>query len=231
MSAYPGSHLLILQWITRLRYVPNMYCKRSVVFVFVVATTSTPYAAFSACQDAQRSMTAEVFREQDARECSTEDPSTLQAFVVRENEISSVPSTSFQVNDRVAICVTLDEAGYVSIWDAPPNGERERLFPNGVSHPSGAKAALMSVGKTCIGKPNSGYGIRIPPQDGIGKGQFYLLITETYAAHLEKDAFLVTGFMRASVFKEETTTPIEQPELVEDRFGYSDTWLVYEVRE
>ena len=165
---------------------------------------------------------ASIVKENE-NECAVEAPKTLVAYRVLSNEKDSAPSTSFFLNDRVVLCVHLPFAGYVAVWDTPPNGDREKLFPNPISHPDGRKGVFVAKNsETCIGEVGSGYEIEITEQEGSGRGQFYLLVTDTEEQQLGEDEFKVPGYGFAASIQS------ERP--VEDLRGYADTWFSYQVK-
>jgi hypothetical protein len=63
----------------------------------------------------------------------------------------------------------------------------------------------------------------IPPQEGLGQGQFYLLVTESESQQLGSDDFKVPAYGFAASIQS------ERP--VEDLTGYADTWFTYQVSQ
>ena len=158
-------------------------------------------------------------------ECDRSSHDVLAAYVVRNGIVDKSPSTRFSVDDRVVLCVTNPVAAHISVWDAPPNGAPERLFPNAISHPSGANSIyLNNQERICIGEIGSGYKIDIPNSEGRGKGQFYLLATDTAEKQFAANEFRLRGFgLSASVSNEENMN-------VKNLVGYDEGYLVYDVR-
>jgi len=97
---------------------------------------------------------------------------------------------------------------YISVWDTPPKGNIERLFPNSISHPNGERAVLIqSEEKLCIGSIGSGYKVTISEYEGMGHGQFYVLGTKNYEQHPGEKDFALADWqtsMKASIEKEGT---------------------------
>ncbi len=164
--------------------------------------------------------------EENAEECAVEAVGTMLAFKVVGGKKDKTPSTEFYLGERVVLCVRPPINGYISVWDAPPNGDRERLFPNSISHPEGEKGQfLKKANSICIGEVGSGYAVEISDHEGTGLGQFYLLITDSIEAQLDANSFNVPSFGFSASIRGETEIPVEDLE------GYSDTWLIYRVRD
>ncbi len=171
------------------------------------------------------SLKASITTEKD-RECAVQSSGTFRAYRVVGNRVAAAPTTAFSLNDRVILCVRLPYDGYIAVWDAPPAGERERLYPNRISHPRGENGVFVAAAQEhCIGEVDSGYEIEITPGEGVGRGQFYLLVTEKLELQLGKDDFVVPGYGLSASIRAEGRPAVEQLK------GYADTWLVYDVRQ
>lgn len=179
------------------------------------------------CQANPSGLSAEVVAEENRIECNIEKPSTFRAYKIDKSN-KRIESNRFKVNQLVVLCVTLPPGAYFSIWDAPPNGMPSRLYPNKFSHPPSTKGAnVISESQECVGEIGSGYNIRIPKDDGVGQGQFYLLVTDREEKQLSADAFVIEDWqlaMNAKIVAEMKTE-------IETLKGVADTWLVYYVED
>jgi hypothetical protein len=108
----------------------------------------------------------------------------------------------FRVNEMVVICVHLQEAAFVSIWDAPQIGDYKRLFPNQLSHPPAGKAsAWLNAGKEhCFGVPGT-FPIYIPPGQG-SSGKLTVLASRSEDKHLTEDDVRIPGKASPEKFQE-----------------------------
>ena len=165
-------------------------------------------------------------KSEDDRECSIEHVSVFQAFRVVDGVRQESPTSKFKVGDRVVLCITMPFDAYVSVWDAPPQGNRERLFPNTHSHSPGVNGHFASSGsETCIGSVGSGYEVEISVEEGLGRGQFYLLATRTLQQQLGADEFTVPEYGLSASIVTEKGVPVGS------LTGFSDTWLIYQVEQ
>ena len=114
---------------------------------------------------------------------------TMQAL----NDKPGSSRNAFKPNDMVVLCIRLDKPAYVSVWDAPEKGDRERIFPNAVTNPpSGARAAWLEGGhEHCFGKPGS-FPLYMPPEDGRS-GKITVLASQNLDAHLSDDDVRIPG--------------------------------------
>lgn len=190
---------------------------------------SSDFAAIAQenCQSTESLLASVVPERENELECLIEREETLQIFEITNGRMAEAPSTSFDLNDRVAVCVSVPARLYVSLWDVAPNGSVERLFPNSISHSDSTKAALIDQGEPeCIGRPGSGYQIEISNHEGRGVGKFYILATESLEAHPDSDGFLISDWasLRASVVREDGVVALE------DQPGKMDGGVSYRVR-
>ncbi|WP_191971071.1 DUF4384 domain-containing protein [Methylobacterium soli] len=156
--------------------------------------------------------------------CELRAPGSILAYEVVGGRKAITPSSSFRLGARVVICVSPRSNMYISVWDTPPKGNIERLYPNSRSHPKGEKAVLLQGGtKTCIGEIGSGYQISISEFEGLGRGQFYFLATSNYEDHPRPTDFAAADWqtsMKASIENEEASPVFPRA---------ADAWLVYTV--
>ncbi|WGF90223.1 DUF4384 domain-containing protein [Marinivivus vitaminiproducens] len=175
------------------------------------------------CHQDAGSLSASIVAEERSIECEVEDLATLQAFKITDNTFSNA-ITRFSLGERIVLCFTLPRRMYVSVWDAPPVGVVERLYPNELSLHRVEKAAIVEEKtRSCIGQAGSGFNIEVSHREGSGRGQFYLIATTRIENHPDKDSFEVSDWqsVRASIV----------PEMqLEDLPDIADTYLVYEVR-
>lgn len=184
--------------------------------------------------DRQRALGVSIAAESEI-ECEVESPSTMQAFLIQpDRSLAAAPSTDFPVGARIALCLSFRRDLHFAIWDAPPNGKLERIYPNVRSHGDAVTSAFLQAGtRQCLGEPGSGYQIVIDDAEGTGAGQLYL-VAAVAAKDLPDPAALSAfgwGSMGVSVAPEaggNRLRPVRKP--AEDLRGVADAVLLYTVR-
>lgn len=167
---------------------------RKIAFLVATIAIYICSAGTSVAQDCPKINSLDMSIEDRASQtsCKLKQPGTLQFFKINNNQVSQLPAETFSVGDEVALCLFLPETMFVSIWDQPPSGKRERMFPNLLSHPNGEKAVrIKKNSRFCIGLPTDEYAIKVDALDGQGFGKFYLLGTNSYSQMPEKTSFEV----------------------------------------
>lgn len=123
----------------------------------------------------------------------------LQTTLHKLSEFSASPTTapnrtSFRLQEQFVICLTLEANLFVTIWDAPPVGELERLFPNKISHPDPAvRAAELPVGRHCFGGPSGSFVFPLVQDEGPGSGKITVQATPTIEKQPELSDYLIPG--------------------------------------
>lgn len=150
----------------------------------------------------------------------------ITAYPVINGQLSDRPATSFRPGARLALCLQVETDSFVSIWDAAPNGQRSRLYPNSITHPDGENGAFVRARtERCIGAPGSGYQITIDGDHGLGSGHFFLLATQQLSLQLPADAFDIPDYGFSAGI---TAEPNESGGELE---ALTQNWLQYRVRE
>lgn len=170
---------------------------KKITFLFATIVIYICSVGTSAAQDCQNYSSLDMTLEERVSEtdCGLQQTGALQMFKIEQGRVNQLPSEDFSVGDEVALCVYLPQTMYVSIWDQPPSGKRERMFPNHLSHPKGDKAVLIQKqSRFCTGLPNDKYAIRVDAQDGRGFGKFYILGTEAYSAMPDETSFEIKEY-------------------------------------
>lgn len=199
----------------------NKYCHFAVIINTFLFSTE---AWSQDCPVTSPGMTASIISE-ETLECAVEDIKTFESFKVIKETSEIISAIDFQLDDRIILCIDPPFSGYITVWDAAPNGARELLYPNIISHPNGnTEVAIETGNKFCVGEVGSGYEINVSNNEGTGKGQFYLLVTKMEGMQLTSDDFIVPAYGMSVSIKSENTA-------VEDMYGYYDTWIEYNVTE
>lgn len=102
--------------------------------------------------------------------------------------------TNFKYNEKLVICVKADMNGYVSLWDAPPDGDFERLMPSVFSKDAVKDLAVeIQTGKEiCVGTPDT-YPLYIPEDEGRGAGKVSAIVTQKLDDQPQEDDYLIPG--------------------------------------
>lgn len=105
---------------------------------------------------------------------------SLWATGLKDGHADRAKRQSFRKNDRFVLCVSLSRSAFVSIWDAPPNGNPSRLYPNAVSHQNAAqvRGERLAAGKHCFGT-SATFPLFFPSEQGLGMGRLSAVVTET----------------------------------------------------
>lgn len=217
------NHILSYAFVQLARAIVCQH-EKHVLFLLLATLLLSSNSNSQECQGIA-GMDASIVKEENARECQVEGRGAFQAFLVVNNGEELQRSDVFQINDRVILCIDIPFEAYVSVWDAPPQGSLERLFPNSISHPRHETAALVSAGhKSCIGDFGSGYRIEISANEGRGAGKFYLIVTQTLAEQVALEDFEIRGFGLSASIEKEESVPLE------DLRGYADASITYDVK-
>ncbi len=117
----------------------------------------------------------------------------------------SVPRTNYKTNEKFVVCVTLEKDAYVSLWDVPPKGAVERLYPNAVTHPGRNVAAeMLKAGKQhCFGTPEN-FPLYFPQDEGKGRGKVSVIVTQSLDDQVGPDDFAMPGKVERSHFDRKT---------------------------
>jgi hypothetical protein len=117
----------------------------------------------------------------------------------------AAPRTNYKANEKFVVCVTLEKDAYVSLWDVPPHGAVERLYPNAVTHPGKNVAAeMLKAGKQhCFGTPEN-FPLYFPQDEGKGRGKVSVIVTQTVEDQVGPDDFAMPGKVARSRFDSKT---------------------------
>lgn len=120
---------------------------------------------------------------------------TLHKLAEFSNSPATAPAhTSFRLQERFVICLTLQAELFVTIWDAPPLGELERLFPNARSHPDLAvRAVQLPAGRHCYGTTNSNFVFPLVQDEGPGSGKITVQATPTIEKQPDNADYAIPG--------------------------------------
>ncbi len=97
------------------------------------------------------------------------------------------------MNEMFVVCVKLDKESYLTLWDAPPLGDPERLFPNRFTD-SDPKTIARKVpaGTHCYGTPDS-FPLFHDPKEGIGPGKVSAFATDHLDNQPQLSDFVIVG--------------------------------------
>lgn len=120
---------------------------------------------------------------------------SIQTFGYDEWRVGGEARSRFQINEKIVICVRASRDVVISIWDTPPSGDYERIFPNRLTHANhvGVASGPLSAGvEQCYGTPKT-FPMFIPSQDGRGGGKIAVIATLSAEDQFSEDDFAVPG--------------------------------------
>jgi hypothetical protein len=101
--------------------------------------------------------------------------------------------TTFQTNEPMVLCVETTRGGFVSIYDAPIEGDFEQLYPNMLTHPAGDTYTEIEAGTLyCFGTRDT-FPMYHPPNEGVGVGKISISLTASPEAQLNPDDYAIPG--------------------------------------
>lgn len=120
----------------------------------------------------------------------------IDAFITGLDEYEQGQMTSrpaFRPNELLVLCFTPNQAGFVSVFDAPVEGDFEQLYPNALTHPDGATYAPVEAGQQyCFGGRDS-FPLYHPPEEGIGTGRISITLTAREEFQLDQSDYAIPG--------------------------------------
>jgi hypothetical protein len=99
---------------------------------------------------------------------------------------------TFRTNDRFVLCLRLGTGTYLSLWDAPPHGAIDRLYPNKFSPDPNARAIWLDAGLHCFGTPET-FPLVHPRDEGTGPGRISAVATASLEAQPTADDYRIPG--------------------------------------
>ena len=100
---------------------------------------------------------------------------------------------SFRVNELLVLCFTPNQSGFVSVFDAPIEGDFQQLYPNVLTHPDGETYAEVTAGEEyCFGGRDS-FPLYHPPEEGIGVGKISIALTAREEFQLDDSDYAIPG--------------------------------------
>ena len=106
-----------------------------------------------------------------------------------------IKTNEFKLNDQFVVCFRLEKDAYVSLWDAPPKGDAQRLYPNALTHRNNAQVRADKLGsgrEHCFG--NSGtFPLYFPAEQGTGEGKISIVVTDSLEDQPPLDAYSIPG--------------------------------------
>ncbi len=100
---------------------------------------------------------------------------------------------SFRVNELLVLCFTPAHSGFVSVFDAPIEGDFQQLYPNALTHPGGETYAPVEAGtQYCFGGRDS-FPLYHPPEEGIGLGKISIALTSKEEFQLDDSDYAIPG--------------------------------------
>ena len=94
-----------------------------------------------------------------------------------------------QIGDRVVICFSAEDDGYVTVWSSDAaGGAPARIYPNEYAAATrNERAARVSAGEeVCIG---DGGGFRLQVMEPLGEAEVYMHFTRDASQQFDEDAF------------------------------------------
>lgn len=120
----------------------------------------------------------------------------IDAFMTGLAEYDQGATTSkpsFRVNELLVLCFTPNQSGFVSIYDAPIEGDFQQLYPNVLTHPDGETYAEVTAGEQyCFGGRDT-FPLYHPPEEGIGVGKISITLTSREEYQLDEDDYAIPG--------------------------------------
>lgn len=103
--------------------------------------------------------------------------------------------TKFRFNELLVVCVKVKQDYHITIWDAPPKGDYERLFPNQITHPNNpqVKAGQIKAGETkCFGTKDT-FPLYFPKEEGKGAGKLSVVATKSMDGQVPENDYAIPG--------------------------------------
>lgn len=101
--------------------------------------------------------------------------------------------STFRPNELLVLCFTPNQSGFVSVFDAPVEGDFEQLYPNALTHPEGQTYAPVEAGKQyCFGGRDT-FPLYHPPEEGIGTGKISITLTSKEEYQLDENDYAIPG--------------------------------------
>ncbi|QIE45643.1 DUF4384 domain-containing protein [Pseudohalocynthiibacter aestuariivivens] len=120
----------------------------------------------------------------------------IDAYMTGLNEFEqgqTVSKPSFRVNELLVLCFTPNQSGFVSVYDAPIEGDFQQLYPNILTHPDGETYTEVEAGtQYCFGGRDS-FPLYHPPEEGIGIGKISITLTSREDYQLDDDDYAIPG--------------------------------------
>lgn len=100
---------------------------------------------------------------------------------------------TFRPNELLVLCFKTARDGYVSVYDAPIEGDFEQLYPNMLTHPGGETYTQIEGGQLyCFGTRET-FPMYHPPNEGIGTGKISINLTAAPEAQLDPEDYAIPG--------------------------------------
>lgn len=108
-----------------------------------------------------------------------------------QGQMASKPT--FRPNELLVLCFTPQQSGFVSVFDAPKQGDFEQLYPNRLTHPGGETYAPVEAGQQyCFGGRDT-FPLYHPPEEGIGIGKISITLTAKEEYQLDENEYAIPG--------------------------------------
>ena len=169
--------------------------RRAVAVAAVLALAGAGLSDAAAASGAQRKRTRSILVKPDNQFGEIELDMRLEALGGRvaggrRGERTAVRSgDAVPIGDRVVICFTSNEDGYVTVWSRDAEGNVPvRIYPNEyAAETADAVAAPVASGEeTCLGE-NSGFRLEVAPPPG--EAEVYLHYTRDESEQFDETAF------------------------------------------
>jgi hypothetical protein len=102
---------------------------------------------------------------------------------------------NFRQNQQFVVCFRLEADAYVSLWDAPPHGAAQRIYPNVITHKNNASVAgekLSAGSEHCFGTPGT-FPLFFPEEQGTGEGKITIVATSSLEDQPPLNAYAIPG--------------------------------------
>jgi hypothetical protein len=103
--------------------------------------------------------------------------------------------TAFKTNELFVVCIKLGKDAFVTLWDQPPKGDHERLWPNRFSHPADptVRADKLPGGREhCFGGAGTAP-MFFDAKDGVGEGKLSVHVTDTLEQQAATEDYAIPG--------------------------------------
>ncbi len=100
---------------------------------------------------------------------------------------------SFRINELLVLCFTPKQSGFVSVFDAPIEGDFQQLYPNKLTHPGGETYAEVAAGEEyCFGTRDT-FPLYHPEDEGVGIGKISIALTSREDYQLDGSDYAIPG--------------------------------------